>query len=123
MDDPRPTDDLSDLAAWPTTEDGAQEVILRVSRWDGDKPACYQALVKHRDASRVWGVGIAPNPVVALNRAIREFYARNEDQWPAYVEKRMVARLEDGGGAVAHEMARADALAESSDDELDDLLS
>jgi len=81
--DPRPTDDLSDVAAWPFC-DGADEIVIRVSRYgdDLDNPACFQALVKGRDKHRVWGVGMKANPVAALKDAIAEFYARADVGWP-----------------------------------------
>lgn len=83
-EDPRPTDRLDDTAAWPFAEDGAEEIVIRVSRYadDNETPAAYQAIVKHRDRRRIWGVGITSDPVTALMKAISEFYARAEDGWP-----------------------------------------
>lgn len=88
MSDPRPTKDLNDAAAWPFRA-GAEEIVIRVSRYTGDsldKIGCYQAIVKHRrrghpggvgvagDIAEPYGLGMRANPVAALSAAIDDFY-------------------------------------------------
>lgn len=71
---PLATDNLGDNAAWPF-EDGAEEIVIRVCRYDAEnKPSSYQAIVRGRDRRTVWGVGIRANPVIALQRAIENFF-------------------------------------------------
>ncbi|MEP2533532.1 hypothetical protein [Shimia sp.] len=80
--DPRSTDDLADVEAWPFA-DGAEQVSIRVSRRKPDgTPACYQATVKGQDGSRPPSVGMLACPIAALNRAITEFY-RNPTAEPS----------------------------------------
>jgi hypothetical protein len=51
---------------------GASEITVRVSRYDNDgrTPAAYQGFVKHRDATRPWGVGVMASPGAALEQAL-----------------------------------------------------
>ena len=74
---PLPTDDLNDNAAYPFG-DQADEIVLRVSSYNFDTdpwtPTSYQAIVRHRDRTKCWGVGIRSNPVAALSAAIADFY-------------------------------------------------
>lgn len=101
--------DLSDTDAWPFLE-GAEEIVLRISRYeqDGRTPACYQAVVKGQNRSRVWGVGVYANPVVALREAIAEFRRRDGVGWP-------------DGGENGHK--REPVLAHDDEPDVDDLLS
>lgn len=71
----RATEDLNDVAAYPFA-DGADEIVLRVSRYepDGKTPACYQCIVRGSNRNRLWGLGISANPVAALSRAMQTFY-------------------------------------------------
>lgn len=79
VDDPRPTDSLDDREAWPLG-DGAEQITVRVARWNDDgSPACYQAIVKHRDRKRPSGLGMLTCPVKSLSRAISEFYRTPTD--------------------------------------------
>ena len=82
-EDSRATDNLADLAAWPF-KDGAEEIVIRVARYEKDcvTPASFQALVKHRDRTIVWGIGCTADPVTSLMRAIHTFYVRNAP-WPS----------------------------------------
>jgi hypothetical protein len=60
---------------------GVDDVTVRVTRYDHKKraghpfglPVQWQAIVKHRDRNRVWGVGIAGDPDTALEKAIAAF--------------------------------------------------
>lgn len=81
--DPRPTDNLADTAAWPFW-DGADEVVIRVSRYEEDMrtPACFQVVVKHQDRTKIWGVAVLANPVAAIMQAIAHFYERDGEPWP-----------------------------------------
>lgn len=76
--DPRPTKDLSDVAAWPLY-DGFDEITIKVSSYaaDGEYPSEFQAIVKHRNRTLVWGCGVDPNPLQALETAIRTAYERS----------------------------------------------
>lgn len=64
---------------------GVDEIVVRVTQYDYKKqrehpfglPKEWQAVVKHRDRRRVWGVGIAGDPDTALEKAIAAF-ARDE---------------------------------------------
>lgn len=71
-----PTDNLNDSEAWPFSDD-ADEIVIRVSSWaaDGKTPASFQAIVRGRDRTKAWGLGILSNPVAALQRAIDDFYS------------------------------------------------
>lgn len=84
--DPRPTDDLNSDEAWPF-EDGVDEITIRVSRYDfsvkPERPAAFQAIAKRADRTKVWGVGVAGSPVAAIQKAIREAYARADVPWPS----------------------------------------
>lgn len=84
MKDPRPTTDLGDKEAWPF-EDDADEVTIRVSRYqdDGKTPSAFQAVVKNRNRKLVWGVGVMSNPVQALERAMAAFYEGLDREWPS----------------------------------------
>ncbi len=72
---PLPTDDLNATEAYPFL-DGADEIVLRVSRYEADMktPACYQCIVRGQDRTKQWGLGIRPNPVSALNAAIESWF-------------------------------------------------
>jgi len=69
-----PTENLNDVAAWPF-EDGADEIVVRVSRYEADMktPASFQAIVRGQDRTKSWGIGIRANPVAALTQAIESF--------------------------------------------------
>jgi hypothetical protein len=50
---------------------GATEITVRVSRYGNDgRPAAYQSIVKNRDATRPWGVGVMASPGAALEQAL-----------------------------------------------------
>lgn len=86
--DPRPTEDLSDIEAWPF-RDGADEVTIRVARRNPDgSPACYQAFVKKldEDLARTVGIpslGMLACPIASLRRAITEFYREPQKAEPS----------------------------------------
>jgi signal transduction histidine kinase len=53
---------------------GAQEITVRVSRENADgEPEAYQALVKYRDMTKAFDVGIRANPMPALRAALSRF--------------------------------------------------
>jgi len=81
----RATTDLNDSESWPF-QDGADEIVIRVSRYDGpnlDRPVAFQAVVKNRHRGKTWGVGVMASPVAALQRAIDGFYDRPDAPWPS----------------------------------------
>ncbi|AIT13265.1 hypothetical protein DSS3P1_30 [Ruegeria phage DSS3-P1] len=75
---PLPTEDLNDNAAWPFG-DGADEIVIRVCRYEDDlrTPASFQAIVRGQDRTRVWGIGIRRTPVASLAAAIESFFTPN----------------------------------------------
>lgn len=75
--------DLNNSADYPFAQ-GADEIVLRVSRYaDGLRtPACFQAIVKHRNRNLVWGIGMGPAPAGALRAAFENFKERNGAPWP-----------------------------------------
>jgi hypothetical protein len=77
---PLSSEDLNDVAAWPFP-DGADEITIRVSRYEADltTPLTFQAIVRGQDRTRVWGVGVRKNPVAALLRAFESFYSPKPD--------------------------------------------
>ena len=125
MEDPRPTENLGDAAAWPF-EDGVDEIVIRVTGYkaDGVTPSSYQAIAKRRDRTNIWGVGSRANPVMAILKAISEVYSRADDGWPDG-KAHGFTREPLFTGASAAEVAQAEEIAEPDDDELDieDLLS
>ncbi|MFU1607340.1 hypothetical protein ACM25O_13225 [Sulfitobacter pontiacus] len=72
---PLPTGDLNSVEAYPF-EDGADEIVLRISRYEPDMetPASFQCIIRGRDRTRQWGIGIRPNPVSALEAAIKSWF-------------------------------------------------
>jgi len=74
-----PTENLGDNEAWPFRYDGVDEIVIRVIRYkdDGVTPGAYQAVVRGRDRTKPWGVGIMGNPVEAILRAIESFFSPN----------------------------------------------
>lgn len=72
---PLPTKNLGDADAWPF-EDGADEIVIRVSRYKDDlkTPASFQAIVRGQDRTKLWGVGVRANPVAAIQAAIESFF-------------------------------------------------
>jgi hypothetical protein len=72
---PLSSSDLNDLAAWPFGE-GADEITIRISRYNDDgSPASYQTIVRGKDRTKVWGVGVRKDPISALHGAIKSFFA------------------------------------------------
>jgi len=69
-----PSDDLNDETAWPF-EAGADEIVIRVSRYEADlkTPAAFQAIVRGQDRTKEWGVGVRANSVAAITAAIESF--------------------------------------------------
>lgn len=69
-------EDLLDQIKAAFTEDGLEEVVLRVSRYSKlseamNEPAAYQALLKYQgQLGRSWGVGIRGCPIAALRAAL-----------------------------------------------------
>ena len=72
---PLPSSNLNDTEAWPFLE-GAEEIVLRVSRYGDDlkTPEAYQCIIRHRDRRHPGGVGIRSNPVSAVAAAITSFF-------------------------------------------------
>ncbi len=70
-----PSENLKDADLWPFGE-GVDEIVVRICRYEADMetPAAFQAVVRGRDRTRVWGVGIRANPVAALSRAVQSFF-------------------------------------------------
>ena len=70
------TYDLNDFASWPFL-DGAQEIVLRVSRYEDGDPAkgigAYQCIIDPRDKAVPRSVGVRANPVAALTAALEDF--------------------------------------------------
>ena len=117
---------IENAEAWPF-EDGAEEVVVRVSRYaeDGVTPVCYQAIAKSRDRTKVWGVGIGANPVLCIERAISEFHKNRDKPWPSGgLHGISRSPLLDRGGSDGYEMARAETAQNPDhievDDEVDD---
>lgn len=86
---PLPTDDLNATEAYPFLE-GADEIVLRVSRYEADMktPACYQCIVRGQDRTKQWGLGIRPNPVAALNAAIESWFQPKGHETNAAITER-----------------------------------
>lgn len=64
---------LEEQIAEAVKNDGLQELIVRVSRFEADlkTPACWQAVAKYRGRiSGPWGVGIMASPSAAMRRAL-----------------------------------------------------
>lgn len=52
-------------------ERGVEELVVRVSRYDGDEPAAWQAIARFRHAPKgPWGVGVRSNPQAAVEAAL-----------------------------------------------------
>lgn len=58
---------------------GAGEALVRVSKYGPDlaTPEQWQALVKHRQRDKVWGVGLHADPEQAMVLAVESFVARH----------------------------------------------
>lgn len=65
-----------------TAKLGLAEVAVRVSRYGPklEKPEQYQAIAKHRDATRAWGVGVCADPIDALTEALTKFPEVSKDR-------------------------------------------
>ena len=77
---PLASTNLNDNEAWPFLE-GADEVVIRVSRYekDGETPAAYQCIVRGRNRTRPWGLGVRRGAVGALTTAIESFFRPHPD--------------------------------------------
>lgn len=54
---------------------GADEIVIRVSNYgpDAETPDQWQAIVRHRIASKPWGVGVESTPAAATQAALKAF--------------------------------------------------
>ena len=86
---PLPTEDLNSTEAFPFL-DGADEIVLRVSRYEDDMetPACYQCIIRGKDRTKQWGIGIRPNPVTALHAAIESWFRPKEHETNKVITER-----------------------------------
>lgn len=60
------TDDLIRQAF----DNGAEEIILRVSRYGAAGPEAFQAIMKPRVAQHGWSVSVRQGPITALTAAL-----------------------------------------------------
>lgn len=80
--------DLVEEIRRAAAEDGLQELILRVSRYDCPpggpaEPAAWQAIAKYRGrVSGPWGVGIRAQPVAAAVAALQSGRGQVENAPP-----------------------------------------
>ena len=90
---PLPTEDLNDTAAYPFLG-GADEIVVRVSRYEADMktPACYQCLIRGQDRTKQWGLGVRPNPVAAIHAAIESWFRPKPYETNTVIAARELAR-------------------------------
>lgn len=74
--------DFNDATAWPLDE--IDEIVIRPSKYDlvEERAEQFQVVVKSRDRSELWGVGVHVCALEALATAIHQFHHRHDATSP-----------------------------------------